>query len=398
MATVEFRVGARRRTSSSTATRAAAAPPRSASTACPANLFVPTSDGGILFNYEQCFECGTCYMVCNTEGAITWTYPDGGHGVVFHRQLTWRRDDVRAADDRRGPEVGRPAARGRPAHRAGRRPTRAGPGCSAADRGRARVGAAPGRAAGAEHGRALSAPDRRGRDAVLREALAGRRDAAVRVDLPAEAPSDVGRATPWRGGHRAGADLVCCAAHYSLDRGSGSVPAFLAQHLSAAQALGLVPSRPRPSRRSAIAGRRWSPAGSTRRRRERLRVVGPGGALGRGQLARLRRAPLAAALAAVARRSRCRARRRPRRRAPRPADHPPGRTGPRARALDAPHGSTLAAHPRAHRRRPPPHAAADWSSSTPRRPQPRSSSSCASGASSVTTRPDPTPGSPWPRR
>jgi len=54
-------------------------------TACPANLFVPTADGGILFNYEQCFECGTCYLVCNTAGAITWTYPDGGHGVVFLR-------------------------------------------------------------------------------------------------------------------------------------------------------------------------------------------------------------------------------------------------------------------------------------------------------------------------
>lgn len=52
-------------------------------TACPANLFVPTSDGGILFNYEQCFECGTCYMVCNNEGAITWAYPEGGHGVVM---------------------------------------------------------------------------------------------------------------------------------------------------------------------------------------------------------------------------------------------------------------------------------------------------------------------------
>ena len=53
--------------------------------ACPANLFVPTADGGILFNYEQCFECGTCYLACNTAGAITWTYPDGGHGVVFRR-------------------------------------------------------------------------------------------------------------------------------------------------------------------------------------------------------------------------------------------------------------------------------------------------------------------------
>ena len=53
--------------------------------ACPAKLFVPTSDGGILFNYEQCFECGTCYLVCDSEGAISWTYPEGGHGVVFRR-------------------------------------------------------------------------------------------------------------------------------------------------------------------------------------------------------------------------------------------------------------------------------------------------------------------------
>jgi ferredoxin like protein len=51
--------------------------------ACPAKLFVPTNDGGILFNYEQCFECGTCYMICNNEGAISWSYPEGGHGVVF---------------------------------------------------------------------------------------------------------------------------------------------------------------------------------------------------------------------------------------------------------------------------------------------------------------------------
>ena len=53
--------------------------------ACPANLFVPTAEGGILFNYEQCFECGTCYQVCNEAGAITWSYPDGGNGVVFRK-------------------------------------------------------------------------------------------------------------------------------------------------------------------------------------------------------------------------------------------------------------------------------------------------------------------------
>jgi ferredoxin like protein len=52
-------------------------------TACPARLFVPTAEGGILFNYEECFECGTCYMICNHEGAISWQYPLGGHGVVM---------------------------------------------------------------------------------------------------------------------------------------------------------------------------------------------------------------------------------------------------------------------------------------------------------------------------
>lgn len=56
---------------------------RACVTACPARLFVETADGGILFNYEQCFECGTCYLVCNEENAIGWSYPPGGHGVVF---------------------------------------------------------------------------------------------------------------------------------------------------------------------------------------------------------------------------------------------------------------------------------------------------------------------------
>lgn len=50
---------------------------------CPANLFVPLDDGGILFNYEQCLECGTCYVACPEEGAIQWSYPSGGFGVTF---------------------------------------------------------------------------------------------------------------------------------------------------------------------------------------------------------------------------------------------------------------------------------------------------------------------------
>jgi ferredoxin like protein len=83
MATVDFRIGARAHiTVDSEICRSCTT--TACVTACPANLFAPTSDGGILFNYEECFECGTCYMVCNSEGAITWTYPDGGQGVVFH--------------------------------------------------------------------------------------------------------------------------------------------------------------------------------------------------------------------------------------------------------------------------------------------------------------------------
>ncbi|MQA84840.1 MAG: ferredoxin [Streptosporangiales bacterium] len=84
MATVEFRVADRphitvdREVCRSCTTKACVH-------VCPAGLFVPTADGGILFNYEQCFECGTCYMVCNEAGAITWSYPEGGQGVVMRR-------------------------------------------------------------------------------------------------------------------------------------------------------------------------------------------------------------------------------------------------------------------------------------------------------------------------
>lgn len=82
MATVEFRVGPRAHiVVDSDVCRSCTT--KDCVTACPADLFAPTSDGGILFNYEQCFECGTCYQVCNREGAITWSYPDGGDGVVF---------------------------------------------------------------------------------------------------------------------------------------------------------------------------------------------------------------------------------------------------------------------------------------------------------------------------
>lgn len=84
MATVEFRVGNRPHITVDTDV-CRSCDSKVCVTCCPANLFVPMSDGGILFNHEQCFECGACYLVCSNEGAVTWSYPDGGHGVVFRR-------------------------------------------------------------------------------------------------------------------------------------------------------------------------------------------------------------------------------------------------------------------------------------------------------------------------
>ncbi|MGH3341484.1 MAG: ferredoxin family protein [Carbonactinosporaceae bacterium] len=84
MSTVEFRVAAEPHITVDTeACRSCTT--KACVQVCPANLFVPTADGGILFNYEECFECGSCYLVCNEANAISWSYPTGGHGVVFRR-------------------------------------------------------------------------------------------------------------------------------------------------------------------------------------------------------------------------------------------------------------------------------------------------------------------------
>ena len=87
--------------------------------------------------------------------------------------------------------------------------------------------------------------------------------------------------------------VVVCGA-WSIDRGSGSVPAFLAARLDAAQALGLVSlSFDASPRRTIEAERRLD-----RGRRERLRVAAPAVLSVEGGSARLRRATLDRVLAA----------------------------------------------------------------------------------------------------
>ncbi|MGW2992727.1 hypothetical protein ACWDA9_13555, partial [Streptomyces sp. NPDC001193] len=54
--------------------------------ACPAKLFVPTADGGLVFNHEQCFECGTSADVTRMNGQTVgfggeYDIPDVPHAM-----------------------------------------------------------------------------------------------------------------------------------------------------------------------------------------------------------------------------------------------------------------------------------------------------------------------------
>jgi len=49
--------------------------------ACPAGMFT-LSDEEVLYSYEGCLECGTCYVVCPSK-SVNWNYPKGGRGVSY---------------------------------------------------------------------------------------------------------------------------------------------------------------------------------------------------------------------------------------------------------------------------------------------------------------------------
>ncbi len=133
-------------------------------------------------------------------------------------------------------------------------------------------------------------------DELLRDALACGATDAIRIDLAAGSPSEIAAAALARALARA--DLICCGDH-SLDRGTGSVPAFVAANLGWAQALGLVrvavgAAAPDPSAPVTVTATRRLDHG----RREVLRVAAPAVLSFEGGTAELRRAPLSAVLAA----------------------------------------------------------------------------------------------------
>ncbi len=49
---------------------------------CPANCYTISDIGGVVFQFEDCIECGTCLYACD-QGAVAWRYPDPekGRGV-----------------------------------------------------------------------------------------------------------------------------------------------------------------------------------------------------------------------------------------------------------------------------------------------------------------------------
>ena len=131
---------------------------------------------------------------------------------------------------------------------------------------------------------------------MLRDALAAGASAAVRVDInPAEPSATVAEAIAGVLGDAGScpANLVVCGA-WSVDRGSGSFPAFLAGELGAAQALGLVGLSFRREAPGSVSAERRLDRG----RRERLVALAPAVVSVEASTARLRRAGLDAVLAA----------------------------------------------------------------------------------------------------
>jgi electron transfer flavoprotein beta subunit len=126
-------------------------------------------------------------------------------------------------------------------------------------------------------------------EASLRDAIARGARSVIRVDAPRDLRSAAvaGALAPLA----AGCTWVLCG-DYSVDRGSGSVPALLAAHRDIAQALGLVDVGPDGD--GGMRALRRLDGG----RREELSVTPPAVVSVEGSVARLRRASLAAELAA----------------------------------------------------------------------------------------------------
>ncbi|MBU2824344.1 ferredoxin family protein, partial [Acidithiobacillus ferrooxidans] len=39
--------------------------------------------GGVVLTTDGCLECGTCRIICTEHHNVDWSYPRGGHGILF---------------------------------------------------------------------------------------------------------------------------------------------------------------------------------------------------------------------------------------------------------------------------------------------------------------------------
>ncbi len=50
---------------------------------CPAGCYTENSKGQVEITPDGCLECGTCRVLGEASGEITWSYPRGGYGALF---------------------------------------------------------------------------------------------------------------------------------------------------------------------------------------------------------------------------------------------------------------------------------------------------------------------------
>ena len=50
---------------------------------CPTRCF-ELIDGVMQFQYEDCVECGTCFLMCD-QGSVSWSHPRGTYGVKYEQ-------------------------------------------------------------------------------------------------------------------------------------------------------------------------------------------------------------------------------------------------------------------------------------------------------------------------
>ncbi len=51
--------------------------------ACPAACYAKDEGGGVVLTTDGCLECGTCRIICSEYRNVDWSYPRGGHGILF---------------------------------------------------------------------------------------------------------------------------------------------------------------------------------------------------------------------------------------------------------------------------------------------------------------------------